>query len=226
MDAMSRSDISIGQAAALYDVAPSTVRWWERQGVIPAPPRAGGRRAYTEEDLRRLGLAYLCCVTADIPLDRAATITAGSGNNAWQGVIRDQVVRIDEQIERLRASQEFLRHLLHCPDDDMAAECEYLDDELKAHTPRGRLAAPTLVEAARAARPATRPHRSRDENVASRDESDDRCAVCARPIVQPAKGRRRTYCSRACQQLRYRHKTRRTLPAPMTSARAATPPVT
>lgn len=38
-----------------------------------------------------------------------------------------------------------------------------------------------------------------------RDEScDETCPVCGRPMTQPASGRPRVYCSRACQQRAYR----------------------
>ncbi|MFI1868287.1 helix-turn-helix domain-containing protein [Streptomyces jumonjinensis] len=36
----------VGEAAALYGLAPSTVRWWERQGVLDPPARVGGKRLY------------------------------------------------------------------------------------------------------------------------------------------------------------------------------------
>ncbi|NYI98398.1 AcrR family transcriptional regulator [Streptomonospora nanhaiensis] len=39
----------------------------------------------------------------------------------------------------------------------------------------------------------------------NRDETrDDSCRMCGRPLDQPASGRRRTYCSRACRQRAYR----------------------
>jgi arsenate reductase (thioredoxin) len=47
----------IAELARRAGVAPSAVRWYEREGVLPAPPRRdNGYRAYAEADLARLRL--------------------------------------------------------------------------------------------------------------------------------------------------------------------------
>ncbi|WP_211261246.1 MerR family transcriptional regulator [Pseudonocardia acaciae] len=200
--------VTIAQAAALYGLAPSTLRWWESQRVLPEPPRVGGRRVYTETELRRIGLAYLCCVVGAMPLDQASVVTEGSRSRHWHSTVRRHAGLVEEKIKQLRSAHEYLLHLLLCPDEDIVADCPYLDDELVKRTPRGLVGTPNLVAAARSAR------RKRDEKRPRRDENAGaaagRCAVCASPFTQPARGRRRTYCSRACQQRRYRQ--RRGLP--------------
>jgi DNA-binding transcriptional MerR regulator len=205
--------VSIGQAAALYGLAPSTLRWWESQGVLPEPPRVNGRRVYTETELRRIGLAYLCCVTGAMPLEQASVVTSGSRNRVWQSTVRRHAGVIEERIRQLQGAREYLLHLLHCPDDDIVGQCPDLDDELMNHTPRGLVPAPGLVVAAQSVPPLRR-----DETGPTRDEtvaSSSRCAVCAEPFTQPARGRRRTYCSRACRQRRYRQNaSRRSAGAP------------
>jgi MerR family transcriptional regulator, copper efflux regulator len=189
--------VSIGQAAALYGLPPSTLRWWESQGVLPQPRRVNGRRVYTETDLRRLGLAYLCCVTGAMPLERAAVVTSDGLHPHWQSTVREQAGLIEEKIRRLRGAHEYLLHLLRCPDDDIVGQCPDLDGELMRHTPRGRVA-PGATDADLVAAAQAVPRR--DETGPPRDE----CAVCARPFAQPGRGRRRRYCSRACRQRRYR----------------------
>lgn len=194
--------VSIGQAAALYGLAPSTLRWWESQGVLPEPPRVNGRRVYTETGLRRIGLAYLCCVTGAMPLEQASVVTAGSRNRHWQDTVRRHAELIEERIRHLRSAQDYLLHLLLCPDDDIVGECPDLDGELVSHTPRGLVPAQGLVAAARS---------TRDETPSPRDEKAgpaDRCAVCGESFAQPARGRRRTYCSPACRQRSYRRSRR------------------
>jgi DNA-binding transcriptional MerR regulator len=199
--------VSIGQAAALYGLAPSTLRWWESQGVLPEPPRVNGRRLYTETELRRIGLAYLCCVTGAMPLEQASVVTSGSRNREWQSTVMRHAGVIEERIEQLRDAHRYLLHLLQCPDDDIVRECPALDDELKNHTPRRRAPAQGLVDAARSAHRMPTP-RQRDETSGPRDDTTSgRCAVCAGPFTRSARGRRRKYCSRACQQRRYRQNT-------------------
>ncbi|MGW6461299.1 MerR family transcriptional regulator [Streptomyces sp. NPDC055078] len=199
--------VSIGRAAALYGLAPSTLRWWESQRVLPEPPRVNGRRVYTETELRRIGLAYLCCVVGVMPLEQSSVVTAGSRNQHWQSTVRRHAGLIEEKIRQLESAHGYLLHLLRCPDDDIVGQCPDLDDELMKHTPRGRFAPPGLVAAAQSIPLRAPARRERDETDLPRDEKSTaagRCAVCAAPFSQPARGRRRTYCSRACQQRQYR----------------------
>lgn len=203
--------VSIGRAAALFGLAPSTLRWWESQGVLPEPPRVNGRRVYGETELRRIGLAYLCCVTGAMPLDQATVVTSGSRDRDWHGTVRRHAGEIEERIRRLRSAHTYLLHLLQCPDDDMVAQCTELDGELIRHTPRGHAPPTDLVAAAQSPRAHTTALRERDETSRARDEKPNaggRCAVCAAPFPRSPRGRRRTYCSRACQQRHYRQRTK------------------
>ncbi|WP_172386973.1 MerR family transcriptional regulator [Streptomyces sp. MNP-20] len=198
---MARRDaVSIGEAAALYGLAPSTVRWWERQGVLNEPVREGGKRRYGATDLRRIGLAYLCCVVGRMPLDQAAVVTSGKATrDAWQGAIEAQLVQVERQITELEAARRYLRHALTCTDDDIAGDCPVLDDELATHTPRGRVPAPDLVTAARTGGP------PRDESAAPDPPRDERlCPGCRGPVPRSSGGRPRAYCSPACRQRAYR----------------------
>lgn len=207
---MSDRSVSIGEAAALYGLAPSTVRWWERQGVLAQPARDGGRRVYGDADLRRIGVAYLCCVVGKMPLDQAAIATSGKApNGVWQRTVNEQIALMKQQIEQLEAAKDYLRHLLYCEDDDMAG-CLFLEGELSAHTPRGRVSGSDLVTAARAARGVGRWHgeaQARDEISADhrpRDENTALCTRCRGPVTRTSRGRPRKFCSRACQQRAYR----------------------
>ncbi|MEV0438284.1 MerR family transcriptional regulator [Streptomyces spectabilis] len=195
-----RSGVLIGAAAALYGLAPSTVRWWERQGLLKPPARHGGKRLYDATDLRRIGLAYLCCVVGRMPLDQAAVVTSGRASRvAWQAAIDAQLGQVERQIAELEAARRYLRHALRCTDDDIAGDCPFLDAELAAHTPRGRVPGGDLVTAARAAGPV------RDETpflASPRDETP--CPGCRAPVPRPPRGRPRTYCSQACRQRAYR----------------------
>ncbi len=168
---MTRRDaVHIGEAAALYGLAPSTVRWWEQQGVLNPPARDGNRRLYDDADLRRLGLAYLCCVVGRMPLDQAAVVTSGkAARDDWQEAIDAQLVRLERTIAELEAARGYLRHALNCTSDDIAGSCTIMDAELTARTPRGRFPDSDLVTAARTARGhAEGGEPPRDENAAAR----------------------------------------------------------
>ncbi|MFE0177546.1 MerR family transcriptional regulator [Streptomyces sp. NPDC059002] len=220
-----QSAVSIGEAAALYGLAPSTVRWWERQGVLDPPAREGGKRRYDDTDLRRIGLAYLCCVVGRMPLDQAAVVTSGKvTRDAWQDAIDTQLAEVERQMAQLEAARRYLRHALRCTDDDIAGDCPVLDAELSAHTPRGRIPGADLVTAARTARDGGARREEdgppRDENAAARPPCDEKpvlCPGCREPVTRSSRGRPRTYCSRACRQRAYRAR------AALCNRRAATP---
>ena len=50
------STLTVGEVAKLTGVPASTLRFYERRGLIPAPPRSGGRRRYNPSILERIKL--------------------------------------------------------------------------------------------------------------------------------------------------------------------------
>ncbi|WP_078326273.1 MerR family transcriptional regulator [Mycobacteroides salmoniphilum] len=193
--------VNIGEAAALYGLAPSTLRWWEKQGVLNSPTQHSGRRTYTERDLRRIGIAYLCCVTGMMPLRQAAVVTSHSAQpDTWRSAVTEQVADISTRIEQLDRAREYLNHLLSCQNEDIV-DCPYLDGELRTRTPRGRAAGTNLVSAARGACDESPP--VRDEMAA---ELRGRCGFCDSELTTHGKGRPQRYCSPACKQRAYRQR--------------------
>ncbi|WP_430336009.1 MerR family DNA-binding transcriptional regulator [Rhodococcus sp. ACT016] len=210
---MTEQAVQIGDAAALFDVTPATLRWWEELGVLEAADRVGGRRVYASRDLRRIGLAYMCCVIGMMPLDEAAAVTSGNGSRSeWREALRRNIDRLDQRTKRLDAARRYLTHLLHCEEDDIGANCPILDSELVARTPRGRVPVDDLLEAAHLAQRRSTGRRRDDETERDSSRGDEtsaglaysRCASCPRLIAQPAQGRRRKYCSHTCRQRAYR----------------------
>ncbi len=193
--------VNIGEAAALYGLAPSTLRWWEKQGVLNSPTQHSGRRTYTERDLRRIGIAYLCCITGMMPLRQAAVVTSHSAQpDTWRSAVTEQVADISARIEQLDRAREYLNHLLSCQNEDIV-DCPYLDRELRIRTPRGRAAGTNLVSAARGACDESPP--ARDEIAA---ELRGRCQFCDSELIAHGKGRPQRYCSAACKQRAYRQR--------------------
>ncbi len=193
--------VNIGEAAALYGLAPSTLRWWEKQGVLNSPIQHSGRRTYTERDLRRIGIAYLCCITGMMPLRQAAVVTSHSAQpDTWRSAVTEQVADISTRIEELNRAREYLNHLLSCQNEDIV-DCPYLDGELRIRTPRGRAAGTNLVSAARGACYESPP--VRDEIAA---ELRGRCGFCDSELTNHGKGRPQRYCSPACKQRAYRQR--------------------
>lgn len=193
--------VNIGEAAALYGLAPSTLRWWEKQGVLNSPIQHSGRRTYTERDLRRIGIAYLFCITGMMPLRQAAVVTSHSAQpDTWRSAVTEQVADISTRIEELNRAREYLNHLLSCQNEDIV-DCPYLDGELRIRTPRGRAAGTNLVSAARGACYESPPVR---DEIAT--EPRGRCGFCDSELTTHGKGRPQRYCSPACKQRAYRQR--------------------
>lgn len=202
--------VNIGEAAALYGLAPSTLRWWEKQGVLNSPIQHGGRRTYCERDLRCIGIAYLCCITGMMPLRQAAVVTSHTTQpDTWRHAVTEQVAEISARIDRLDRAREYLNHLLCCQNEDIV-DCPYLDGELRIRTPRGRAAGTDLVSAARSA--PTSVVTICDESGATCNEttanSSPTCLFCDRRLTPRGKGRPQRYCSPACKQRAYRQRRR------------------
>ncbi|MUM17575.1 MerR family transcriptional regulator [Mycobacterium sp. CBMA271] len=190
--------VNIGEAAALYGLAPSTLRWWEKQGVLDTPMHNGGRRTYNEHDLRSIGIAYLCCITGMMPLRQAAVVTSHTTQpDTWRSAVTAQVADISARIDRLDRARDYLNHLLTCTNEDIV-ECPYLDGELRIQTPRGRASGTDLVTAARSAPISV---------VEICTESDSpSCLFCGHLLTPRGKGRPQRYCSPACKQRAYRQR--------------------
>ncbi|ANY09592.1 MerR family DNA-binding transcriptional regulator [Pseudonocardia sp. HH130630-07] len=200
--------VTIGAAAALFGLTPATLRWWERQGLLPVADRVGGRRVYDGTALRRIGLACLCTVVGDMPLHRAALVSNGSSTNTrWRRAVVTEIERLDRDLARLARADRYLRHLVQCVDDDPVADCAYLDAELVDCTPRGRCTESDLVAAARAAPrpgPAADGHEKRSRRDGIRSADGARCPACDGSFTPLRRGRPRTYCSARCRQRAHR----------------------
>lgn len=124
--------ISIGALSKATGVAIETIRFYEREGVLPRPQRApNGRRLYSDGDVQRLrfvrntralgfdlnsvrSLLALQCRAPSSPCDRAKEIAS------------EHLRLIDQRIERLLSAREELRRMCdECPDEGIA-NCEVL----------------------------------------------------------------------------------------------------
>ena len=67
--------LSIGEVAAQFGLEPDTLRYYERIGVLPAPPRnSAGHRIYTDQDVHLIEV-LLHLRDTGMPLTRIAEST-------------------------------------------------------------------------------------------------------------------------------------------------------
>jgi len=59
--------VTIGSLARQAGVRPSAIRYYERLGLLPPPPRHGGRRSYDSDAVARLALVQFALATGFTP---------------------------------------------------------------------------------------------------------------------------------------------------------------
>ena len=117
--------LTISEVASRTGLAPSALRYYEREGLIPPAPKEGGRRVYEPDILDRIAVIKLA-KEAGMTIAETKNLLGpiGRGRPAaqtWQKMTRDKLAEIDEQIARLERMKSVLAMLTGC-------ECPTLED--------------------------------------------------------------------------------------------------
>lgn len=125
--------LTIGQVAQRAKVRLDTVRYYERRGLLPPPPRtAAGYRQYSAETIRRVGFikrAQALGFTLDeIEQLLALRVTPGPGCTAVERSAQSAIARIDHQLADLQRMRAALARLADaCHSQHASDECPLLD---------------------------------------------------------------------------------------------------
>ena len=124
----------IGELARLTNTQAETIRFYEREGLLPAPGRSGGNyRIYGKAHGERLSFVRHCR-TLDMTLDEirallrfkdTPTQDCGEVNRLLDGHIGHVATRIRE-LRRLQAQLKDLR--AQCPQPQSETECRILSE--------------------------------------------------------------------------------------------------
>jgi MerR family redox-sensitive transcriptional activator SoxR len=118
--------MTIGELAAQSGVPASTIRYWERVGVLPKPVRASGQRRYpvgAAHQLAVIRLAQACGFSLDATRHLLHGFGSGvAASRRWQELARNKRVELDEQMDRLRAMRQVVDRVLQCHCADLS-EC-------------------------------------------------------------------------------------------------------
>ncbi|MFG2004397.1 MerR family transcriptional regulator [Spirillospora sp. NPDC048911] len=139
---------SIGQVADRLGLAVSTLRWWEKCGLITPAARESGRRRYSEDDLRRIAMIQLWQTMAAMSLDEiGAFLTGRTDDTTWRAAVESRIAACDEQLARLNAARATLAHMLRCPNDHPADRCPYLAASIDEYLSTGVMPASPISTA-------------------------------------------------------------------------------
>jgi MerR family transcriptional regulator, redox-sensitive transcriptional activator SoxR len=119
--------LTIGQVARAAGINASAIRFYEREGLLPQPPRTGGQRRYGDETVRRLEVIDIA-KRAGFSLDEIRQLldTSDAGEPSHPQ-LRALAERKLPDVEALAARAEAMRAWL-----EMARECTCSSLELCA----------------------------------------------------------------------------------------------
>ncbi|HEY1278599.1 MAG TPA: MerR family transcriptional regulator [Acidimicrobiales bacterium] len=121
--------VPIGELARRAGVATSTVRYYERRGLLRADARRSGQRRYLPATLRRLVFIGML-QDAGLSLDDIEGVINAADVGEWKAVGRRRLDALDEEIGRLQHAREYLEAALLCRFDHPLTECAIMGAEI------------------------------------------------------------------------------------------------
>jgi DNA-binding transcriptional MerR regulator len=121
--------LTIGEVARRAGVATSTVRFYERRGLLSADARRSGQRRFREQSLRRLVFIGML-QDAGLSLDDIAGVLGAERVADWKAIARRRLVALDEEIARLQRARTYLDGALLCRFDHPATDCRIMGEEI------------------------------------------------------------------------------------------------
>jgi MerR family redox-sensitive transcriptional activator SoxR len=123
---MKAQDFSIGAVAQAAGVSPSALRYYESVGLIPAPERRSGRRAYDESVFPYLAAIRLAqdsgFTVAEIKeLIESCVTPSAAKSREWKRLAARKIEEMERTIARAQAMKQLLGQWLDC-------ECVSLED--------------------------------------------------------------------------------------------------
>ncbi|MBB3754328.1 DNA-binding transcriptional MerR regulator [Mycolicibacterium sp. BK634] len=107
--------LTIGEVARRTDVAPTTLRYYEKIGLLAAPSRAGGQRRYDDGVLTRLEVIGLC-KAAGFALDEIGVLLddEAPGRPESRALAQAKLAEIDLQMATLARAREIIEWAMAC----------------------------------------------------------------------------------------------------------------
>jgi DNA-binding transcriptional MerR regulator len=106
---------SIGELATRTGAPISTLRYWERAGLLDPPPRESGQRRYRGDAVERVGLIRICQDAGFGIGETRALLTDGTGEvSTWKERAPAKLAELRRQIADAERAATFLEHAMAC----------------------------------------------------------------------------------------------------------------
>jgi MerR family transcriptional regulator, redox-sensitive transcriptional activator SoxR len=103
--------LTIGELAARTGLPTSTLRYYDRIGLVPATGRSGGQRRYDPKVIQRVRAVTLC-QRSGFTLEETGRLL--DGGRPWQALARRKVEELQGRIAELQQTTALLRSALEC----------------------------------------------------------------------------------------------------------------
>jgi DNA-binding transcriptional MerR regulator len=112
--------LTIGELAHRTGVATSALRYWEEQGLLPAPERIAGQRRYPPAAVELVG-EILIFRDVGFTLRELKTLMElrTSAAEGWRELHERKLAELDRRIARAQAARTAIAHGLACPREDV-----------------------------------------------------------------------------------------------------------
>lgn len=120
---------TIGDVARRAGVATSTVRYYERRGLLRPDARESGQRRYRPETLRILVFIGML-QDAGLSLDDIDGVLNAASISEWKDIGHRRLEALNDEIARLENARAYLQGALMCRFDHPLTECKIMGEEI------------------------------------------------------------------------------------------------
>jgi MerR family transcriptional regulator, redox-sensitive transcriptional activator SoxR len=110
--------MTIGELAARAGLAPSAIRYYEKAGLLQAPPRANGRRIYREDAAHQLVIIAFAKATGftltEIKLLLHGFPLKTTASTRWKKMARGKLSELEVILTKAQAMKRVLESMMSC----------------------------------------------------------------------------------------------------------------
>jgi len=122
------TQMTISQVAEQAGVRPSTLRYYESIGLLPAPARTSGRRCYDAGVLQRLEIIHTAqqagFTLAEMRVLFDDVLTSAAPSAHWHDLIQRKVQEMNALLLNVQSMKNLLEDIMRCNDNELE-DCIY-----------------------------------------------------------------------------------------------------
>ncbi|MDP9865380.1 MULTISPECIES: MerR family transcriptional regulator [Streptosporangium] len=117
MKSSAGAEMTIGELAARFDLAPHVLRHWEAMGLLTPARRANGRRRYTDDHLSRVTM-IVRGKAGGLSLEQLREILNAATSAERRELLSRHRAELELRIQQTQMSKQLVEHALDCREED------------------------------------------------------------------------------------------------------------